>query len=66
MSIGQRVVMLDGSFGIIIGMQGCVARVCYLTPDERLSYISKNHLVSQLQLAPNFDQRHFSQHNSAA
>ena len=52
MNIGQRVAMQDGSLGIIISLYDGAARVCYLTPGERLSYIAATHLVSQLKLAP--------------
>lgn len=52
MNIGQRVATLDGSLGIIVSLYDGAARVCYLTPDERLSYIASTHLLSQLKPAP--------------
>jgi len=52
MNIGGRVLTRDGSLGIIVSLFGKTARICYLTPDERLTYIAATHLVSQLSAAP--------------
>jgi hypothetical protein len=52
MDIGQRVTTLDGSAGIIVSLNGGAARICYLTPDDRLSYIAATHLLTHLKLAP--------------
>ncbi|HSB95383.1 MAG TPA: hypothetical protein VLC91_02985 [Spongiibacteraceae bacterium] len=52
MNIGRRVLTQDGSLGIIVSVFGKTARICYLTPDERLTYIAETHLVSQLSLVP--------------
>ena len=48
MEMGQRVKTLDGSFGIIVSIFGGVARVCYLAPNNQLSYIADNHLLVYL------------------
>jgi hypothetical protein len=52
MDIGQRVITLDGSAGIIVSLDAGVARICYLTPDDRLSYIAATHLLANLKAAP--------------
>lgn len=52
MDIGQCVITLDGSAGVIVNLHGSFARVCYLTPDKRLSYIAANYLVANLKPAP--------------
>ncbi|MDB6063674.1 MAG: hypothetical protein JWM78_3777 [Verrucomicrobiaceae bacterium] len=52
MNIGQRVITSDGSAGIIVSLYGNAARICYLTPNDRLSYIAANHLLSHLKPAP--------------
>jgi hypothetical protein len=48
MNIGQQVIMQDGSRGIIVSLFGRAARICFFTPDGRLTYIAETHLVSQL------------------
>ena len=45
MEMGQRVRTLDGSLGIIVSIYGGVARVCYLAPNDQLSYITDSHLL---------------------
>lgn len=57
MDIGQRVTTLDGSAGIIVSLNGGAARICYLTPDNRLSYIAATYLIANLKLAPTKMQR---------
>lgn len=52
MDIGQCVITLDGSTGIIVNLNGGSARVCYLTPDNRLSYIAADYLLVNLRPLP--------------
>lgn len=52
MDIGQCVITMDGSAAVIVNLNGGRARVCYLTPDKRLSYISADYLVVNLKPVP--------------
>jgi len=52
METGQCVKTLDGSLGIIIALNGAAARVCYLAPNNRLSYITDTHLLRYLEVVP--------------
>lgn len=45
MNLGQRVKMPDGTLGVIIGFNSSTARVCYLAPNNRLSYITGKYLL---------------------
>lgn len=57
MEMGQCVKTLDGSLGIIIALNGAAARVCYLAPNNRLSYITDTHLLRYLTAAPEMQDR---------
>jgi hypothetical protein len=52
MEMGQCVKTLDGSLGIIVAINGAAARVCYLAPNYRLSYITDIFLLKFLTVAP--------------
>ena len=52
MEIGQCVRTIDGSLGVVISINGAVARVCYLAPNNQLSYITDSHLVQFLSAVP--------------
>lgn len=52
MEMGQRVRTLDGSLGIVVAINGAVARVCYLAPNNRMSYITDTHLLQYLKAEP--------------
>jgi hypothetical protein len=43
---------MDGAPAVIINLTGDCARVCYLTPDKRLSYIAANYLLVNLKPMP--------------
>jgi len=52
MDIGQRVKTLDGTLGVIISIHDGVARVCYLAPNNRLSFITGCYFLHFLKAAP--------------
>ncbi len=52
MEMGQRVRTLDGSLGIVVAINGAVARVCYLAPNNQMSYITDTHLLQFLKAVP--------------
>ena len=52
MDIGQCVITMDGSSAVVVNLNGGHARVCYLTPNNRLSYISADYLVTHLKPVP--------------
>lgn len=52
MDIGQCVITMDGASAVIVNINGDCARVCYLTPDKRLSYIAANYLLVNLRPVP--------------